>query len=60
MPCTHEVLPLTAPIAVRCDDCNQLRPYVPEPAKDSIVLTGSNAMFKSEWDLLTPEEKAAL
>ena len=25
--CTHEVLPLSAPIATRCPDCDQLRPY---------------------------------
>jgi len=50
--CTHEVLPLTAPIAVRCEDCGQLMPYVPEPAGEPIVLTGTSAMFKSDYDKL--------
>ena len=51
-PCTHEILPLTAPLAMRCPDCDQLAPYVPEPAREPIVLTGTGAMFKSEYDAL--------
>jgi len=50
--CTHEVLPLSAPIAVRCEDCNKLMPYVPEPFGEPIVLTENGAYAKSDYDLL--------
>jgi hypothetical protein len=50
--CTHEVLPLSAPIAQRCEDCNKLMPYVPEPFGEPIVLTDHGAYAKSEYDRL--------
>lgn len=36
-PCTHEVLTLSAPIAMRCSECGLLRPYEPEPTPEWLV-----------------------
>jgi hypothetical protein len=56
--CTHEVLTLSAPIAVRCEDCGELKPYVPEPAGEDLVLTGTTVMYKSEYDQLVQRRAA--
>lgn len=55
MECTHEVLSASAPIAVRCDDCDQLRPYEPPPTPDwlvgkRIVLTEHGAFALAEGE----------
>lgn len=49
-PCNKEVVPITAPIAIRCDDCNQLHPYEPEPwPHGPIYLTEHGAYTEAEY-----------
>ena len=56
--CTHEVLPLTAPIAQRCEVCNKLMPLVPASFGEPIVLTDHGAYAKSDYDKLVNERAA--
>ena len=57
MVCTHEVLPASAPIATRCDECGQLKPYEPPKASDygiegPIYLTENGAYTESAYRAL--------